>query len=320
MKHLFAVLLVVGSLFPLPSPAAFPERAIRIVVPFAPGGGSDFVARVVASKMPEVLGQNGVVDNRPGAASLIGTQLVANSPNDGYTLLLADTPFAVNHVIYRGANYDPIKSFAAVMQLATTPMMLVVTPGLAATSTQEFIALAKAQPGRVAMANSGSGSITHLSGALLMSSAGIELNTVPYKGTGPALSDLMGGQVQSIVATAASVMPLVSGGKMRVLGVASNQRSPFAPTVPTLIEAGVKGYVVNNWYVLVAAANSPAAVITTMHKAYAKILQQPEVRDRFAAAIIEATPNSGPAELQQMIAAETARWTRVARESNIRLD
>lgn len=320
MKRLLAILLLLGSSPLHAATSAFPERAIRIVVPFAPGGGSDFVARVISSKMPDFLGQNGVVDNRPGAASLIGTQLVANSPNDGYTLLLADTPFAVNSAIYSNANYDPVKSFTAVMQLANTAMMLVVTPGLAAQTTQEFIALAKSQPGRIAMANSGNGSITHLAATLLMSTANIELNTVPYKGTGPALSDLMGGQVQSIVATSASVMPLAKGGKIRVLGVASAKRSAFAPDVPTMIEAGIKGYIVNNWYILVAAANTPPALVNRLHIAFAKILQQPEVAERFASALIEPTPGSGPKELQQMIASEMTRWTRVAKASNIKLD
>ncbi len=299
---------------------AFPERPIRLVVPFAPGGGSDFVARVLASRLPEVTGQNGVVDNRPGAASLVGTQLVANSPNDGYTLLLADTPFAVNNSIYSKPGYDPVKSFSPVTQVATTPLMFVVHTGVAAATVQEFVALAKAQPGRLAMANSGSGSITHLAGTLFVVTSGIAVTTVPYKGTGPALTDLMGGQVQGIVATAPSVMPLIKSGKLRVLAVTSAKRSPLAPEVPTMQEAGVKNYVVTNWYILVGAANTPAPVLAKLHRAFTQILAQREVVDRFAAAIIEVTPSANPQELGAMIAAEVARWGRVAKDAGIRLE
>ena len=298
----------------------FPVRPIRIVVPFSPGGGSDFVARVIASRLPEVAGQNGVIDNRPGAASLVGTQLVANSPNDGYTLLLADTPFAVNNSIYSKPGYDPVKSFSPVTQVATTPLMFVVHPGVAATSVQEFVALAKAQPGRFAMANSGSGSITHLAGTLLVVASAIDVNTVPYKGTGPALTDLMGGQVQAIVATAPSVMPLIKSGKMRVLAVTSAKRSALAPDVPTMLEAGVKDYVVTNWYILVGSANTPVPVLTKLHRVFSKILAQREVVERFAAAIIEVTPSASPQELGTMISSEMMRWGRVAKDAGIRLE
>ena len=192
----------------------------------------------------------------------MATQLVANSPNDGYTLLLADTPFAVNNTIYSKPGYDPVKSFSPVTQLATTPLMFVVHPGVAASSVREFIALAKAQPGKVAMANSGNGSITHLAGNLFAATSSIDVTTVPYKGTGPALTDLMGGQVQAIIATAPSVMPLIKGGKMRVLAVTSAKRTSLAPDVPTMLEAGVNNYVVTNWYILVTAANTSAPVLT----------------------------------------------------------
>jgi len=299
---------------------AFPERPIRIVVPFAPGGGSDFVARVVAAKLPEVVGQNGVVDNRPGAASLMATQLVANSPNDGYTLLLADTPFAVNNTIYSKPGYDPVKSFSPVTQLATTPLMFVVHPGVAASSVREFIALAKAQPGKVAMANSGNGSITHLAGTLFAATSSIDVTTVPYKGTGNALTDLMGGQVQAIIATAPSVMPLIKGGKMRVLAVTSAKRTSLAPDVPTMLEAGVNNYVVTNWYILVTAANTSAPVLAKLHRAFFRILEQRDIVDRFAAAIIEVTPSASPQELAAMISSEMTRWGGVARSAGIRLE
>ena len=300
--------------------AEFPERPIRIVVPFAPGGGSDFVARVIASRLPEVAGQNGVVDNRPGAASLLGTQLVANSPNDGYTLLLADTPFAVNSTIYSKPGYDPVKSFSPVTQVATTPLMLAIHPGVAASNVQELIAFAKAQPKKLAMANSGSGSITHLAGTLFTVTSGIDVTTVPYKGTGPALTDLMGGQVNAIITTAPSVTPLMKSGKLRVLAVTSAKRSALAPEVPTMLEAGVKNYVVANWYILVAVAQTPAAITTKLHRAFARILAHHDVVDRFTAALMEVTPSASPQELGTMIASEMARWGRLAKDAGIRLE
>jgi tripartite-type tricarboxylate transporter receptor subunit TctC len=320
MRYFLALLITVMPVQVFAAGAGFPERPIRIVVPFAPGGGSDFVARVVAARLPEVVGQNGVVDNRPGAASLVATQLVANSPNDGYTLLLADTPFAVNNTLYSKPGYDPVKSFSPVTQLATTPLMFVVHPGMAATTVQEFVALARAQPGKLAMANSGSGSITHLAGTLFAVTSGIDVTTVPYKGTGPALTDLMGGQVQAIIATAPSVMPLIKSGKMRVLAVTSAKRSALAPDVPTMQEAGVKGYVVTNWYILVGAANTPAPVLAKLHRAFTQILAQRDVVDRFTAAIIEVTPSASPQELGTMISSEMARWGQVAKEARIRIE
>ena len=298
----------------------FPERPIRIVVPFPPGGGSDFIARVLAAKAPAVLGQNGVVDNRAGAASLLGTQLVANAANDGYTLLLADTPFAVNHAIYDKAGYDPIKSFTPISQLATTPMMLVVHPAISATNVQEFIALAKAQPGKLRISNGGIGTIAHLAGALLMISTGIDLATIQYKGGGPALIGLMAGEAQAYVGPAPVVMPHIKSGKVRVLGVASAKRSSFATDVPTMQEAGVTGYVVTNWYLVAAPANTPAPVVAKLHGAFVKILEQRDTIERFAATLIEVSPSASPKEARDMIASEVAGWSRVVKAAGIRLE
>src|SRR5688572_20221976 len=232
MKKRHVLLLLLGA---LATPAfaaerAYPDRPLRLVVPFAPGGGSDFVARVLAGKMPDVLGQNAVVDNRPGGASLLATQLVANAPNDGYTLLLQDLiPFSVNHTIYSNAGYDPVKSFSPVAQIATTPLLLVVNPSVQAIGVQEFIALAKSQPGKLAIGNAGTGSVTHLAAVLFANTAGIDMTMVPYKGTGPALTDVIGGRVHAIIATGPAVMPLVKNGRLRVLAVASDRRLTLLP-------------------------------------------------------------------------------------------
>lgn len=317
------IILLVLSCLPATVFAAtpnFPERPIRIVVPFAPGGGSDFLMRVIAPKMPEVFAQNGIVDNRAGAAGILGTQLVANAPNDGYTVLIADTPFAANHGIYATAGYDPIKSFTPITQLATTPLILVVNPGLRAASVQEFIALAKAQPGRFSIGTSGGGSITHIASALFASSTATDLTTVPYKGTGPALSDVVAGQVQAIIATAPSVMGLVKGNKLRALAVTSAQRSPLAPELPTMQEAGVRGYVLSNWYILVAPANTPESVIAKLHSGFVKIVAQSDVKDRLSAAIMEVTSSPTPNDLAVMIASEVMRLGRVVKDAGIRVE
>ena len=320
MKAVFALLMTLIAALACAAEPAFPERPIRIVVPFPPGGGSDFVARLLALKLPEVTGQNGVVDNRPGAASLLGTQLVANAANDGYTLLLADTPFAVNQEIYSKPGYDPLKSFVPVTQLATTPMLLVVSPSVPVTTMQEFIALAKSQPGKLRISNGGIGTIAQLAGALLMINTGIELTPVQYKGGGPSLIGLMAGETQANIAPAPVAMPHIKSGKVRPLAVSSAKRSPFAPDVPTMLEAGVKNYAVSNWYMIVAPANTPARVVAKLHEVCLKILAQRDMVDRLAAAIIEVAPSASPKEARDMIASEMKSWSRVVKEAGIRLE
>ena len=320
MKIALSLVLVCFPVSAFSAAPPFPDRPIRIVVPFAPGGGSDYLMRVIAPKMPEVFAQNGIVDNRPGAAGILGTLLVANAPNDGYTVLIADTPFAANQNIYAKAGYDPIKSFTPITQLATTPLILVINPGLQAASVQEFIALAKSQPGRLAIGNSGGGSITHIAASLFSSSTGTDLTTVPYKGTGPALTDVVAGQVHAIIATAPSVMGLIKGGKLRALAVTSAKRSPLAPELPTMQEAGVRGYVISNWYILVAPANTPQPVIAKLHSGFVKIVEQSDIRDRLSAAIMEVTPSPTPHDLALMISSEVARLGRVVKDAGIRVE
>jgi tripartite-type tricarboxylate transporter receptor subunit TctC len=320
MKTLLVLFIALLPAAAYPADPAFPTRPIRIVVPFPPGGGSDYVARLLGTKFPEALGQNGVVDNRPGAASLLGTRLVAGAPNDGYTLLLADTPFAINQEIYSNAGYHPLKSFSLVTQLAVTPIMLVVHPALPAQNVQEFVALAKAQPRKLTMSNGGIGSVAQLAAALLMINTGMELTTVQYKGGGPALIGLMAGEVQSNVAPAPVAMPHIKSGKIRALGVASAKRSAFAPDVPTMTEAGVPGFIVTNWYIIAAPANTPAATVGRLHEACSKILAQRDTVDHLARALIEATPSPTPRAVNDMIASEIQRWSRVVKQADIRVD
>jgi tripartite-type tricarboxylate transporter receptor subunit TctC len=298
----------------------YPDKPIRIVVGYAPGGGSDFVARVVAQGMTVALGQSAVVDNRPGAAGLLGTQLVANAPSDGYTLLLADTPFALNNSVYSKPGYDPIKSFAPITQIATTPLFLVVNPSVPAMRMQEFIAMVKAQPKMVTIAMAGLGSISHLAESAFAKSAGLEMTFVPYKGAGPAITDLMGGQVQSMIATAPSVTSLFKSGKMRVLAVTSKSRTKIAPEVPTMEELGIKNCVISNWYAMVAPAGTAANIVARLHNELVKIVQQRDVIERFSSAVIEAESSKTPQEFGEMIAAEAKKWAKVAKDGGIRID
>jgi tripartite-type tricarboxylate transporter receptor subunit TctC len=319
MKTVLVLLIALMSASAYPADSTYPNRPIRIVVPFPPGGGSDLIARLLATKFADALGQNGVVDNRPGAGSLLGTKLVAASPNDGYTVLLADTPFAVNPEIYSNAGYHPLKNFAMVTQLATTPMLLVVSPSLPVHSAQEFVALAKAQPRKLTMSNGGVGSIGQLSTAVLMINAGIELTGVQYKGGGPALIGLLAGEVNSNVAPAPVAMPYIKSGKVRALGVTSAKRSAFAPDVPTMLEGGVK-FLVTTWYIIAAPADTPAAIIGKLHDACTKILSQRDSVDHLARALIEVAPSSSPREVRDMISAETARWSRVVKQADIKVE
>ena len=301
--------------------SSFPDRPLRFVVPFAPGGGSDFVARLLATKVPEVLGQNAVVDNRPGGASLLATQLVAKAPNDGYTLLLQDLiPLCINQTLYSNAGYDPVRSFSPVAQIAATPMMLVVPPSVPAKTVQEFIASAKSQPGKLAIGNAGTGSITHLAAVLFTNSAGIDMTMVPYKGTGPALTDVVAGRVHAIVATGPAVMPLVKGAKLRVLAVASEKRLALVPEAPTMLESGLKDVVVTNTYVMVTAANTPQPILKKLHEALVKIVEQPDISARMTAAIIDPAPSANPQALGATIASEVTRWGRIVKAAGIRLD
>lgn len=301
--------------------STFPDRPLRFVIPFAPGGGSDFVGRLLSTKVPDVLGQNAVVDNRPGGASLLATQLVANAPNDGYTLLLQDLiPLCINHNLYGNAGYDPQKSFSPVAQIAATPMMLTVPVTLPAKTAQELIAMAKAQPGKLAIGNSGTGSITHLAAVLFTKAAAIEMTMVPYKGTGPALTDVIAGRVHAIVATAPAVMPLIKGGKLRVLAAASEKRLALIPETPTMGEVGLKDVVVTNTYVMVTAAKTPTLVLRKLHDALIKIVEDRDIASRMSAAMIDPAPSKSPAELGATIASEVSRWGRLAKEAGIKLD
>ena len=295
----------------------YPNRPIRLIVPFAPGGGSDFVGRVIGQKLTDQLGQQVVVDNRPGAASLVGTQIAARGAPDGYTLLLADAGFTINIAFFKDPKYDALKDFAPVSVIASTPYILVVNPQLPyAGSLKEFIAAAKAQPGKLALGSAGSGSGTHMTGELFRLRAGITMTHVPYKSVGPAMADVVGGQIPATFSTPPTSLPLVKAGRLRILAAAVPKRSALLPDVPTFAENGLPGIDVTNWYSVMSVGGTPQPVIKRLHAEIVRAIASPDMRQRLAASALEPAPNT-PDEFRAMIAREIKRWVDVVKDAGI---
>ena len=299
--------------------AQWPSKPIRMVVTYAPGGGADLMARLIAPKMQEALGQPIVVENRGGAGGTIGAELVAKSAPDGYTLMLDAAGLASSPSLYPKLSYDPLKAFAPVSLLVVFPNILVVTPAFEAKSVRDLIALAKKQPGKIAFASSGSGSAQHLAAELFRQRAGLDMIHVPYKGGGPALQDVMGGPVPVIFANMASGLPHVKSGKLRALAVTGSKRSAGAPDVPTVAESGVPGYEVYEWNAVFAPAGTAPEIVAKTHAAIARALSAPEVRERVASLGGEIAALS-PAETYKWVRAQVESWARVIKDADIRLD
>ena len=300
------------------SAQAYPNRPIRLIVPFAAGGGSDFVGRLIGQKLTEQLGQQVIVDNRPGAASLVGTEIAAKGAPDGYTLLLADSGYTINIAFYKNAKYDPLKDFEPVSVIAETPYILVAQPNIPGGGTlKELIALAKANPGKYSIGSAGNGSGTHLSGELFRLSAGINMIHVPYKSVGGSIADVVGGQIHSTMTSLAPALPLVKAGRLKVMGAAASKRHAVLPDVPTFAEAGVKDVVVTNWYSVIATGGTPPAVVKRLEDEIHKAVATPEFKERLQAVALDPAPNT-PEQFRKMIAGEVARWKRVMGESGIK--
>ncbi len=292
----------------------WPSRPIRMVVPLSPGGFADVPGRILAARLSSLLGYNVFVENRPGAGGTIGADFVAKSAPDGYTLLFTGTPHVISAWIYKKLPYDPLKDFEPVALVASGPYVLVVNPQLPVHSIRELVAAAKAQPGKIDYASSGNGSAQHLVSALFASMAGIELNHVPYKGSGPAMQDLLGGQVKVSFAGIPNVLPHVKAGRLRALAVSTPQRSPDLPDVPTAAEAGVPGYQATLWLNLAAPAGTPGEIVQRLYAETAKALQDAELQQSFRAAGVEASPMS-PQELAGFMRAEYEKWGKVVRDT-----
>ena len=295
----------------------FPSKPIRLIVPYPPGGGTDFVARVVALKLPEVIGQNVVVDNRAGAAGLVGTELAARAPADGYTLLLVDSSLPINVSYYKNAKYDAIKDFAPITDVADTPYLLVVGQGSPYQSVRDLISAAKAQPGKINFGSGGNGSGSHLTGEFFQLRAGVKLTHIPYKGLGLALSDVIAGQIQTTFTSAPAAMGLIKSGRIKPIAVASAKRIAPLPEVATFAEQGVKDVVVTNWYGIASVGGTPKPVLDTLHAALLRVIAMPDVKERLTSGALEPAPMSQEA-FRKLIAEEVTRWAAVVRDAHIK--
>ena len=301
--------------------APFPNKTLSLVVPYAPGGPTDAMARTLATALKPVLGQTVIVENKAGAGANIGAEAVARAEADGHTMLFGTSaPLAINPYLYPKLNYDPEKHFAPVIQVGYLPNVLVVHPSVPAKTAQELIAHAKAQPGRLAFASSGSGASSHLAGVLFNMKAGTDIQHIPYKGTGPALNDLLGGQVQMSFTDVLTALPHIQAGKLRVLGVTSIARSRALPDVPTLAEQGLKDFDASVFFGIVVPAGTPQAVVTRLNAAYTQVLQQSDVKDRLTKQGLEPPPQYTPAQLAVYMRREAAKWREVIKTSGATAD
>jgi tripartite-type tricarboxylate transporter receptor subunit TctC len=296
--------------------SAYPSRPLRFVVPFPPGGSNDIIARAVVGRLSEELRQSVVVDNRGGANGIIGTELTAKSPPDGHTFLIIGDGFTINPNLYRKLPYNPTRDFAPVSLVGYGNFVLVVHPSLAARTVSELIALAKASPGKLTMASAGIGNMAHLTGELFMSMTGTRFVHVPYKGGGPAITELLGGQVALYFSTVTVALPHIRAGKLRALGVTGGRRSAVAPEVPTIAEAGVTGYAVDGWYAMIMPAHTPTRIVTRFADSLHRVLQANDVKQRLASQGIEAA-RSTPDELRKIITSDLAKWAKVIRDAGI---
>ena len=318
VRALVACLFAVHAAAALAQP--YPSKPVRIVVPFPAGGTTDILAREVAQRLTQTLGQPFVVDNRPGAGGNIGAELVAKSPADGYTFLMGTVgTHAINASLYSRMPYDHVRDFAPVILVAGVPNVLVVNPSVPVHSVQELIAYAKANPGKLNFASSGNGTSIHLAGELFKVMTGVQMSHVPYKGSAPALADLVGGQVQLMFDNLPSSLQLIKGGKLRPLAVTSAQRSSALPDLPTVAEAGLPGFEATSWFGLLAPAGTPPDVIAKVNGEVATWLASPEAKDKLASLGAIAAGGS-PEDFAHHIAAETAKWQKVVKASGARVE
>ncbi|MGZ5139710.1 MAG: Bug family tripartite tricarboxylate transporter substrate binding protein, partial [Burkholderiales bacterium] len=298
----------------------YPTKPVRLICPFPPGGTTDVVARMVAQGLSEAWGQQVIVDNRPGAGALIGTEMAAKSPADGYTVLLGSiTTHAVNPALHKKLGFDVINDFAPVTLVVSSPQLLAVHPSVAAKSVKELIALAKAKPGQLNYASAGAGSSPHLTFELFKSMAGVDLNHVPYKGTGPAITELVGGQVQAMITGVVALMPHVKSGKLRALAVTSKTRVAALPDVPSMMESGVANFDVSSWFGVFLPAGTSKAIVMKMNDQIRKIVDTPEVRKRLIDLGADPQTNT-PEQFAAYVRSEKARWGKVVQDTGARVD
>jgi tripartite-type tricarboxylate transporter receptor subunit TctC len=314
--YLFAALLLTGAAIAQP----YPAKSVRLVVPFPPGGPADSVARVLAAKLTDVLGQTVVVDNRAGATGTIGAGIVAKSPPDGYTLLLGTSnELAMSPGLYDKLPYDPTRDFAPLSNVINFPNILVVNPHLPAKSVAELVALARANPAQLSFATSGIGSTNHLTGVMFQALEKIRINFVPYKGAGPAVTDLMGGHVDTMFATMPSVVPFVKSGKLKGLAVTDNKRWAALPDVPSVKEAGVASLIVITWNGVLAPAGLPEAIVAKLNADIIAVANTADTKERMKAQAAEVATTT-PGEFAAMLRNDFAKWSKVIKEAGLRAE
>ncbi|WP_343499590.1 tripartite tricarboxylate transporter substrate binding protein [Achromobacter denitrificans] len=321
MKRLLAgmALACIGAANPALAQDSYPNRPVRIVVPFSPGGATDIMSRVLAEKLGARLGQPVIVENKPGGGTMIASDYVSRADPDGYTLLMAASSLGIAPSIYAKVNYDPIKDFTPVTQVASVVHVLEVHPSVPAKNVGELIAYLKANPGKVSYGSVGTGSSTHLEAELFNSMAGVQMTHIPYKGSAPALNDLVAGRLQVMFDAWASSGPFVKDGKLRVLAVTTAQPSASVPDLPTVAASGLPGYSAMPWLGLVAPARTPQPVVDKLYRNLAQILEQPDVKAQFVGLGLDII-GSDPKTFGEFIRQDVATWAKVARDSNIRLE
>lgn len=314
----FASSIALLTLFASAQAQPYPSKAIRMVVPFSPGGNVDINARAMAPGLTEALGQPVVIDNRAGAGGMIGGEIVVRAPPDGYTLAMAsNSVYSIAAVVFAKPLYNPVRDFAAVSGISNVPLVLVIHPSVPAKTFREFVALVKSKPGQMNMATAGQGTSNHLIAEMLQMAAGIRMTAVPYKGSGPALLDLLGGHVDSHVDQLTASMGYIRGGKIRALAVTTDKRAPLLPDVPTLAEQGLKGFDATTIVGVLAPAATPKDIIDRLHGAIVKVVAQSTVRERFAA-LGATTLGNTPAEFAAYIKSDYAKMQKVVKDANIR--
>ena len=318
LARLAAALLATLAATALAQP--YPSKPIKVIVPFAPGGNVDITARLVAPALSEALGQPVVVENKPGAGGTIGADMVAKSPPDGYTLLMgSNSTFSVAPSLYPKNPYNPLRDFAPVIMIASAPFVLVTNPGVAAKDAKELVALAKASPGKLTMSSAGTGSSNHLVGELFQEISGARFTHIPYKGSGQALTDLMGGQVNLHFDQITSAASHIQGGKLRPLLVTARVRVPMLPDVPTAAEAGYAAFEATNVTGLIAPAGTPRDIIDKLNAATQKVISQPAIREKFAGIGAEATGGT-PEQFGAYIRDDLSKWTRIVKDANVKVE
>ena len=299
--------------------AAYPDKPVRMVVPFPPGGGTDVVARAIALKLTEQWGQSVVVDNRPGAASMVGTEMLARAVPDGYTLGFVSMSHTINPSIYKKLPFDPIADFSPVALAATAPNVLVVSPGVGAKSVAELVQIAKSRPGKLNFPSSGNGGVSHLSMEMFRYAAGIDIVHVPYRGAGPALTALLANETQSMMATTPVALPQMKAGRLIALATTGLKRSSLAPEIPTVAEAGYPGFEADTWYGMLAPAKVPPALVNQANAAVTKMLTQADFKERLAHE--GAQPAGGtPAQFATHIKSEIEKWAKIVRMAKVKIE